>query len=233
MHGLRGAAIEVDVQFFGSLDAICACATESGVEILVTHALRTPRAPAAGLIPRLRAAVGGRLGSGAQPVRTVNTPVPYSNHEAGHAIDVNIWHVGESGAWTTCDSACLSGELGALPEPVVRFNRCLRARGLRCCGDVRDGANQPDYVHIDDGLNVACGAHEAVCAEPDSRGQVGCARYADRRFVARHAATAVNGGLCPDRYLQRRLAVQSSGACPPGQWCDPASGRCERDTTAW
>src|SRR5215213_8412620 len=115
-----GAAITADVQFFDSLADIDQCAANNSVAIYVTDSYRAPGKPVKNPIVQ---------------------PGQASNHEAGHAIDMNVSYTNATGQQVLCScmnkkgcpsSTCLGG---VLPAPVQGFIDCVKAAGLRWGGD--------------------------------------------------------------------------------------------------
>jgi hypothetical protein len=129
-----GQAITADVQFFDSLNDIDSCAGANNVDVYVTSSYRPP---------------------GTRPNGAIVDPAKQSNHEAGHAIDMNVSYTNAAGQQVLCgceakkgcpSSTCLGG---VLPAPVQGFIDCVKAAGLHWGGDFK---RSRDPVHIDDHL---------------------------------------------------------------------------------
>jgi len=122
----RGAAVQCDTQFVNALTRIDNYAGNRNVEVHVTSSFRA-------------------LGQAVQ--NAIVQPAATSNHHAGHAIDMNIWH-----NRNLYNSAALHpNTFNNLPQAVQDFLNDIRGdAGLRWGGDF----TPTDPVHIDDGLNV-------------------------------------------------------------------------------
>lgn len=119
-----GDTVTADEEFIESLRKINNYATANNVNIHITNSFRE---------------AGGKI-KGA-----IVSPAKMSNHLAGHAIDMNVWH-GEKKD-KLCSSKCLKGEL---PADVSGFIADIRKdKCLRWGGDFKPS----DPVHLDDGLN--------------------------------------------------------------------------------
>jgi len=124
--GHRGSQILVHREFLAAMRRLDDYARASGVKIVVIQSYRHPGAVLRGeKVP----------------------PSPYSNHMAGHALDVNI-----RCGWTLFEFADLGkASLSLLPESVQRLVDRIRNDGkLRWGGDF----TEEDPIHVDDGLNL-------------------------------------------------------------------------------
>src|SRR5581483_8783329 len=136
-----GDAMVADLQFFGALDALCGCARGNGVTLHVTASYRAPDPAAA---------------------ETVDDPAKADNHEAGHALDVEVQYPNEEGQPALCDAGCLGGE--SLPPSVQGFLDCAQQAGLRWGGRF----DPPDPGHLDDGLSARDGDGSSWKARRDA-----------------------------------------------------------------
>jgi hypothetical protein len=173
-----GKPINADSTFFPSLDQIDTCAGGAGVTIDVTNSYRPP----------------GTVLTG-----TIVKKAEESNHDAGHAIDMNVMYTDDKKKQQRCDSSCLAGV--DLPKPVKDFIDCVKKAGLRWG---QDYATKKDPVHIDDGLNLK---------NPK--------RWQDRKDAMNNAKTCA---ACEPCNLSDGVCTSNCGA---GKGCDDASGTCK------
>lgn len=122
-HSERPIRIHRDFQV--GLERVSQLAATKGVELFVTSSLRPPKTPVSGAIV---------------------APARFSNHHAGHAIDMNVLSRGQ-----LYNSKTMSSDrFEDLPEEVRDFLLAVDAEpGLRWGGRF----SNEDPVHIDDGLN--------------------------------------------------------------------------------
>lgn len=225
----RPDADRVDVDFFDSMDKIDQCAADNNVIVQVQSAYRNNET---------QKGTGSAAGSN-------------SAHTAGHAIDMFVqydlnnpkrvcnWnehkHSGCLGSdppydpkknrYTSdpLDGVEVAGDPAAT-QRVQSFIRCVERAGLRWGGrfkprfdkhgdPVDNGFGQQqgfDPIHFDDGINQ-CGKHDEHCKT----------YFDDRKQAATDSSNFIHDEKGP-------FADRSS--CPAGQRCNPATGKCERDT---
>ena len=119
-----GQQVKIHSGFRSSMNNICAVANRCNVKLHITSSYRKP---------------------GSAVLGAIVAPAALSNHNIGHAIDMNVVY-GKSR--TLCTSGCLGGK--QQPTDVKCFINGVKAQGLRWGGDF----TTRDPVHIDDGYNL-------------------------------------------------------------------------------
>jgi LysM repeat protein len=141
-----GEPVISDVEFVDELNRINDYAGNRNVQLYITDSFRE----------------AGRTVSGA-----IVTPARYSNHLAGHAIDMNARHGGR----LYNSSALRRANLSHLPAEVQGFINDIRGdTGLRWGGDF----SREDPVHIDDHLNANMAAWRARYQATQEARRSGC-----------------------------------------------------------
>ena len=119
-----GAQLKIHGSFRSSMNIICGVASRCNVKLHITSSFRKP---------------------GSVVLGAIVPPATLSNHNVGHAIDMNVVY-GKNR--NLCNSNCLRVKLQ--PPEVKCFINGVKAQGLRWGGDF----STIDTVHIDDGYNM-------------------------------------------------------------------------------